>query len=176
MNPYEFFHQWAGFSWDPKTETREQGKARCAQLHATAEAWARDAGVRFQWVRDPDCDRSGIEHGGPLWLCMAWRDSTCIGSLGSVDLGESGEPWGDPYARVIEAELALTIMPPSPTMPAQTGWLTVITSFPDSTHRVPIYGQRPGACDRGQDSVDVRAWVLGALVWIAADPRDVGAL
>lgn len=172
MTPYEFFHQWAAWSYDPKAETSEQGKARCAQLHANAEAWARDAGVRFQWVRDPDCDRSGIEHNGPLWLCMAWKGPECIASLGCVDLGEHGEPWGDPYARVVEAELALGWMPAT-TMPAQTGWLRIIATFPATAYQVPIYGQRPGPADRGQTSVDVYAWVLGALVWIAADPRDV---
>jgi hypothetical protein len=30
-----------------------------------------------------------------------------VQSLGGVDFGRDGDPWGQPYARVVEAELAL---------------------------------------------------------------------
>ena len=37
MTPAEFFFTHAGYSYDPKTETPEQGRAKCAQRLAEAE-------------------------------------------------------------------------------------------------------------------------------------------
>ena len=55
----QFFFDCACHSYDPRTETPEQGRTRCALDLAAAEAFGRD-----------------------------------------------GSPWGDPYRRVVEAELA----------------------------------------------------------------------
>lgn len=107
VDPVAFFHEYAGWSYGPN-ETPEQGRARCARVMAEDEAWGRDNGVRFEWRHDEYHDRSGIDHGGPLWWCSAWRDGAIVASCGGIDLGETGTPWGDPQARVMEAELAGT--------------------------------------------------------------------
>jgi hypothetical protein len=33
-------------------------------------------------------------------------EGTVVANLGGVDFGRDVEPWGNPYARVVEAELA----------------------------------------------------------------------
>ncbi len=110
QTPVSFFHEWAGYSWNPKTETQEQGRTRCAAALATAEARAQHLGFRYHWcyVDRGDEDRSGIDHDSPLWEVTIFdADGACIGSLGNIDLGEN--PYGnakDPHARVVEAELA----------------------------------------------------------------------
>jgi hypothetical protein len=110
QTPVAFFHEWAGYSWDPKKETQEQGRTLNAAALATAEAKALHLGFRYHWcnVDRGDEDRSGIDHEAPLWDCTMFdADGACIGSLGNIDLGEN--PYGnakDPYARVVEAELA----------------------------------------------------------------------
>lgn len=102
-----FFLEWAPYSFNPKTETREQGRHRCAQALMDAEAWALDQGIRYEWQAELCPDRSGVEHTGDIWLCIAWLGGKVVGSLGGIDLGEEGEPWGHPQGRVVEAELAL---------------------------------------------------------------------
>lgn len=112
-----FFHQHAGFSYDPKTETPEQGRQRCAEELAGCEALARDAGCSFEWSVDPDITsadwREPRQDGGKYrnpwrtWVCvMHGPDGAIVGSLGGIDFGRNGDPWGDPYRRVVEAELA----------------------------------------------------------------------
>jgi hypothetical protein len=106
----EFFAAHAGFSYDPRTETPEQGKRASAARLADAEARASAAGVSFEWSIDPDTDSSDWSDETPayaVWQCLArGADGAVIGSLGGVDFGPDGEPWGDPYRRVVEAEIA----------------------------------------------------------------------
>lgn len=112
MNATQFFYDNAGFSYDPKTETAEAGHWRSAQELANAEAWGRDAGLCFHWTIDPVTDSSDWTDGEPyaVWLCTAYDESgTIVASLGAVDFGPDGEPWGQPYRRVVEAELALEV-------------------------------------------------------------------
>lgn len=112
-NDEKFFFEHAGFSYDPKTETPEQGKLRCAQELAKAEAWARNNDVAFRWSVDEDCDSSSFSNKRPrwqLWQCAAYRDGEFATSIGAVDFGRDRDPWMDPYRRVIEAELAAEIM------------------------------------------------------------------
>jgi hypothetical protein len=111
INPVDFFYEWGGYSYDPKTETPEQGKRRCAKEAAKAEAWAQAERIRFSWGHETDPDYSGIKHKGPLWVCVAYQDDDVIGSLGNIDLGKDGTPWSDNYGRVVEADLALEAMP-----------------------------------------------------------------
>lgn len=104
-----FFFDKAGRSYNPKTETETQGRMRGAEALAQAEMRARDEGYSFHWIEDTDADRSGVDHESPLWLCML-RDATghgVVGSLGGINFGADGEPWGDDYRRVVEAEMAL---------------------------------------------------------------------
>lgn len=105
-----FFWENAGWSYHPDKQTPEQGRTEGAQLLAAAEAFARDAGMRFKWEHETHPDRSGIEHDGPLWMCSAYVGGEEVEHLGNIDLGDGVDPWtgseGHTYARVIEAELA----------------------------------------------------------------------
>lgn len=113
MTPYHFFLKHSGYSYDPKTETRMQGRIRCAQMLAKAEQTAKDNGVRFAWSVDSDVDSSDFSDEMPawqLWECLAYdEDGNVVASLCGIDFGRDGQPYGQPYARVVEAELALEV-------------------------------------------------------------------
>lgn len=107
--PYQFFYKNAGFSWDPKRQTKTEGKRECAHRLAQAENWLmQKPGHTVTWAFDSDADRSGIEHGGPLFECIVSVDNDTE-YLGGIDLGEDGNKL-DPYTRVVVAELALSLM------------------------------------------------------------------
>lgn len=105
-----FFFKHAGYSYDPKTETPEQGRTRVAQTLELAERFARSYGLVFAWEVDPDIDSSDFDDSDEpwqLWQCCAYdQDENLRASLGGIDLGRDGHPDSDTYARVIEAELA----------------------------------------------------------------------
>ncbi len=108
----QFFYEHAGFSYDPKTETAEEGRLRCARELAQAEYDSSE--ISFDWQVD-DCDSSEWSDEQPpyaQWVCFA-RDvdsGRILASLGGIDFGRDSEPYGDPYMRVVEAELALEIL------------------------------------------------------------------
>lgn len=108
-SPYLFFLKNAGFSYDPKKETPFKGRVRGARSLAEAERRASAEGCTFEWTQDDTTNREFTDEGAeyPLWHCLM-RDAAgkAVGSLGGVDFGEDGAPWGDPYRRVIEAEMA----------------------------------------------------------------------
>lgn len=109
-----FFFAHAGYSWNPKTQTEEQGKRECAERLARAEEWASANGYSFDWRPDHVTSKK-FSNEQPPW--MLWQaaifdpDGTIVGGLGGVDFGRDGQPWGDNYRRVVEAELALEVMP-----------------------------------------------------------------
>lgn len=108
--PFAFFLTHAGYSYNPQTETPMQGRRRCARALAWAEMRARDVGASFEWSIDPDVDSSEWSDEEPpyaQWQCIA-RDASGVvfASLHGIDFGRGKEPWGDPYRRVVEAELA----------------------------------------------------------------------
>lgn len=110
-NPaHVFFHEHAAHSYDPKTETEEQGRQRCAVWLASAEAWARDIGVTYNWTPDSQTDSSDFDNTQPawtLWVCqMVDFQGNVVNVLGGVDFGRDEEPAGKTYKRVVEAELA----------------------------------------------------------------------
>lgn len=105
-----FFFDHAGYSHDPRTETPEQGRARCALDLAAAEAFGRAAGLSFEWSIDPDTDSSEWSRIRPAWdawvcVCRDAEGAVCQ-ALAGIDFGRDGSPWGDPYRRVVEGELA----------------------------------------------------------------------
>lgn len=110
LTPFQFFLQFAGWSYDPKTETKLQGRQRSAQLLANAERSASDAGCSFAWEIDqygsPRDWNPDVEH-YPVWECIM-RDGAgeIVGALCGIDFGPDCSPWGDTYRRVVEAELA----------------------------------------------------------------------
>lgn len=112
--PAAFFYEWAGTSYVPGVETMEQGKRRGASALADAERIAREAGCSFEWTIDPDADSSCWSDDPEPWdqwqLIVRGPDGEVLTSLGGVDFGRDGEPWGDPYRRVCEAECALEVL------------------------------------------------------------------
>lgn len=129
-DPVDFMREHAGFSYDPKTETREDGRNRCAQELAAAETRYRADADAFMVWRVDDIDSSDFDSENEpyqLWealLCVDCdptgadlirgydpsdgifeRPGKIVEALGGIDLGADGHPSSDPYARVITAEL-----------------------------------------------------------------------
>lgn len=118
VNSYQFFLKHAGYSYKTGEETPMQGRIRCARQLAAVERKARDGGFSYNWSVDPDIRSddwiADNEDGGrncdpwQTWQCAMYNaDGQIVNSLHSIDFGRDGEPWGDPYKRVVEAELAL---------------------------------------------------------------------
>jgi hypothetical protein len=100
-----FFHEHAGYSYDPTTETPEQGRRRCAAALAEAEAWGKDVGVVFSWEDDwnvgshvDEFDAYDAEPETCETALARW--GALLASLGCVDDAD------DDYRRVVQAELA----------------------------------------------------------------------
>lgn len=86
-----------------------QGRIETAKKLAAAEQWARCAGVRFAWETS---DANGEHY--PLWDCVAYTykdgEPAPLGTIDAVDFGPDGTPSGNPYARVVCAQMALDAM------------------------------------------------------------------
>lgn len=111
-----FFYEWAGCGHHPDKETPEQGRQRGADALAAAEYQAIRKGVEYRWSVDPDIDSSDFSDEKPAWKqwqCAALHNGTCIASLHGIDFGRDGGPQSDPYARVVQAELAQEGLPRS---------------------------------------------------------------
>ena len=110
QSAYHFFLEHAGYCWNPKIETQLQGRRRCAKSMATDEAAARDGGFYYRWSGDPDINSSEFSDETPawgLWQCAMYNErGQIVASLHGIDFGRDNEPWGNPYKRVVEAELA----------------------------------------------------------------------
>lgn len=106
----QFFAKHAGYSYDPKKETEDQGRMRCAESLAIDEYDARDKGFTFLWSVDPDINSGDFSDEKPfykLWQCAMYnREGRIVNSLHGIDFGRNKEPFGKPYKRVVEAELA----------------------------------------------------------------------
>ena len=113
----QFFYRHAGYSYDPKTETKAQGRKRCARALARAEAYAYEQEWTYTWEDDSciggDCGKTatcshpccqGTKH-ECKWCVLEDADGKQLASLGSIC-----EPSRE-YRRVVEAELALEAMP-----------------------------------------------------------------
>lgn len=100
----EFFLANAGYSYDPKTETPEEGRLRCATGLAEAEAWAHQVDLDFVWEQDIDGAEALNEHGHfevyDAEVCSAILLGDCLAMLCGIIAPSAG------YRRVAEAELA----------------------------------------------------------------------
>lgn len=107
----EFFYLNAGWSYDPHKQTKEEGRQECARALAMAERWATETGVEYRWEIDQDGPPwRDDDDDNTYWSCVAIDDDyECVASLGGIDF-VTGEPWGEGYRRVVEAELALEAM------------------------------------------------------------------
>lgn len=103
-----FFYQNAGYSYDPKTETLEEGRLRSARELADAETIGQRLGYVFEWELDECPDLSWMsdeerEQDHEVLCCRIPDPESIWHSLASL-CGIT-----DPdsrYRRVIEAELA----------------------------------------------------------------------
>lgn len=106
-----FFHAYAGWSYDPDTETSEEGRLRCARALAEAEEFAVAHDWYVEWQRDHDAESSeSIEEfkDWPQYMAgLMDADGDLIGSIGGVMFSGRGDENDDPYSRVVAAELAL---------------------------------------------------------------------
>lgn len=152
--PVRFFFDNGGFSYNPETETEEEGKLRSARDLAAAEAWAKTNYLTFDWNLDPEPDLSACDCGedhGPVYTVVLFDPAgVVLGSLGGITFGEGGL-WGDPYRRVVEAEVAYEAMeeaknPPEPT-PAPLSRAAVMTII-EAAYRD---GYTDGVNDRDPD-------------------------
>lgn len=111
MNVSEaFFYDNAGYSYRPGYQTQEEGRRECATALASAEARAHALGYAFVWEIDHDSDSSDFSDDEPysLWFCrMVDPEGETVEALSGIDFGPGGEPWGNTYRRVVEAELAV---------------------------------------------------------------------
>lgn len=106
-----FFFEHAGFSFDPKTETPDEGRWGCARSLAAAESRLK-AGP-FYVDHEPDSEPwdADVEWDGPVWVVSLYRvdgsaEPELLGSLGGVGCED-----GDPYLRVVAAQLADEYLP-----------------------------------------------------------------
>jgi hypothetical protein len=101
-NREQFFYNNAGWSYDPATETSEQGRWKCARKLAAAEEWAARVNLEYEWGEDWDsCEHEYEPRPDSCEYCMASLGKEVLASLGCIDDAT------DDYRRVIEAELAL---------------------------------------------------------------------
>ena|SRR5215831_17223718 len=108
----KFFFDHAGYSYDPKTETKRQGRLRCAKAMANAERLAQSYGLQFNWEDDwlvGDHTKEFDTYKENPQTCESCVcvdiEGNVLASLGCIDDADSN------YRRVIEAELALEAIP-----------------------------------------------------------------
>ncbi len=127
MTTTQFFYRNAGFSYNPKMQTKQQGHWASARSLAQAEAWAQSQGLIAVWQFDVIADASFVEdwteEEQTEWNAKDHEALGCILYRPCPDHGTDCKHaehlqslWGifDPteeYKRVIEAELALETMP-----------------------------------------------------------------
>lgn len=107
-----FFYKHAGYSYDPATETQEEGRVRCAKELAKAEAWlTAQPGFEVEWMEDTDYDPKDYDVPMPAtgWGCIV-KVGEKRESLWGITFDGDGHPSGNPYARVVVAELASELM------------------------------------------------------------------
>lgn len=100
----QFFHKHAGWSYDPKRETRDEGRLRCARELAEAERRAGELGLTVEW--DLDLENLMARVPDPQ------RKRSSLASLGNIHVRK--------YRRVVEVELfseALDALAQAPTSP-----------------------------------------------------------
>ncbi len=112
LTPVAFFYRYAGYSYPAGATPAQQCAHRLngARNMATAEMRARNDSCSFDWDIDHDSTSADWSDELPAW--RQWRcimrnaEGLKVVSLWGIDFGRDGDPWSDPYRRVVEAELA----------------------------------------------------------------------
>lgn len=115
----QFFYDHAGYSYDPATETPDEGRRRTAADLARAEAWAKAQGHTYEWGPDWQVDHVreypdayDAEPDTCEYVTLSdLLDGNVLAALGCVD---DATP---EYRRVVEAELAWEAMQLPPVAP-----------------------------------------------------------
>lgn len=116
LTPQErFFYTHAGYSYNPPTETKEQGRIRCAIALARAETEGLAAGLEAVWEADYDPDTSWLtDEDRPhasFQVCHVYHN---IDEARYRSVRPLTSLWGiheddrypcEPYRRVVRAEL-----------------------------------------------------------------------
>ncbi len=104
-----FYLKDAGWVYNP-TMTRKD-KLQYARTLARAEREAFEGGFFYHWSVDPEINSSYFSDDTDpwkLWQCSMYnKDGKIVNSLHGIDFGRGGQPWGNNYRRVVEAELAI---------------------------------------------------------------------
>jgi hypothetical protein len=111
MNEREqFFYDNAGWCYDPVEETPEEGHVNTAKHLARAEQWAHDVGIEFQWWPDEDAPPLHRAYGCVAGHMPNWAEPIEVeASLWGIEFEDGQSYLTDPYAQVVEAELASEI-------------------------------------------------------------------
>jgi hypothetical protein len=103
----KFFYEHAGYSFNPATETEEEG--RMAGARALAEAEGRVKAGPYFFTEEPDDQPwdGDFPYDGPLWHVALLSvegatGATCVAGIGGVACELDSD-----YMRVVRAELAL---------------------------------------------------------------------
>lgn len=97
----QFFYDHAGYSHG-MDEPGWSGRTRCAILLADAEKELdRRNDLHVYWEHDIEPWDGDVEWDGPVWVCAIMRGREIIAALGGIACED-----GDPYMRVVKAELA----------------------------------------------------------------------
>jgi hypothetical protein len=105
-----FHYENGGYSYNPATETSEQGRIRCAHEAAAAEVHAATHGWLVRWCDDPIVqDHHYAPDGVQSCEHAALTDATgeVLASLGCIDDAD------DNYRRVVAADLTIEAMMPA---------------------------------------------------------------
>lgn len=106
-----FFYENAGASWNPETETPEEGRHRCAERLAQVEAWGARSGYCFAIQVDPDAGMVSDTDYDQFEVRMYSTDGELVGAIGAIDIGPDADPdWSD-HVRVVKAELLSEVAP-----------------------------------------------------------------
>lgn len=122
-----YYFEYAGYSWNPATQSEFAGRLIGAQKLARAVQWFNslpDGSLEFEWDYDDLTSEefSDEEPFYPLWTCILWDyrrvtirkkgKRVAAASLGGIDLGRDGEPRDEEghYSLTVEAELILQAM------------------------------------------------------------------
>lgn len=108
INDYHFAAAHGGYSYNPATETAEQGQVRSRLWLARAMyGYRHDPNAYVEWTQSDFPWDGDVPYDGPLLdAALLVADCSgaerCVGSLGCIAVLE-GE--SDPYCRVVEGEL-----------------------------------------------------------------------